>query len=154
SQGSVGCDFFTMPPDDKGPDGRPGACFATFIANTWSEAVTLGAKFGDDALDISMSTYLAPTEGVKLTPLHGPLDPGQVAIVFLSGGDKCPGGITALPYNPMFYGTVMNEAFRITTDRPVSAYSIYPFGGASSEVTSAMLLLPVSSWTTNYLAVN
>jgi hypothetical protein len=51
-------------------------------------------------------------------------------------------------------GTGRGKAFHITTDRPVVAYQILPYGGGPSAFTSATLLLPSSAWGTNYVAVN
>lgn len=171
SQGSTGCDFYTLPPDDDNPGTSPGSCFATILANTWDEPVTLSAEYGGKPLDISGSTYVGsagqPSPFTLLAPLYGPLPPGQVAVVLLSsllgpGEYASGGGVTmqgcpgkaALSTDPIAHGTTLTTAFRITTDRPVSAYSMYPFGHAQSRITSATLLRPVSSWTTNYIAIN
>jgi hypothetical protein len=51
-------------------------------------------------------------------------------------------------------GTGRQSAFRIETDRPVTAYTLMPYGGAGSAITSATLLLPTSAWDKNYIAVN
>jgi hypothetical protein len=48
----------------------------------------------------------------------------------------------------------MATAFHITTDVPVVAYQINPYGGGSVAVTAASLLLPSSVWDDNYVAVN
>jgi hypothetical protein len=56
--------------------------------------------------------------------------------------------------DPAKHGTGIAKAFHLKTDAPVSAYSIYPYGGAESFVPTATLLLPVSSWTRNYIAVS
>jgi hypothetical protein len=41
----------------------------------------------------------------------------------------------------------------VTADVPVSAYDIYPFGGADSYTPSATLLMPTTAWGTSYLAI-
>lgn len=51
-------------------------------------------------------------------------------------------------------GTGIGTAFHFTSDRPVVAYQILPYGGGSSAATSATLLLPTSAWDSNYIAVN
>ncbi len=51
-------------------------------------------------------------------------------------------------------GTGRGSAFHIQTDRPVVMYSVMPYGGGPSAMTSASLLLPTSAWDTNYIAVN
>jgi hypothetical protein len=50
-------------------------------------------------------------------------------------------------------GTARANAFHIASSAPVVAYDIFPYGGGSSAVTSSSLLLPTSSWGTNYVAV-
>jgi hypothetical protein len=47
--------------------------------------------------------------------------------------------------------TGIGTAFHITTTVPVSAYDILPYGGASSFLPSAELLLPTTAWGTNYV---
>src|SRR5690606_17636803 len=51
-------------------------------------------------------------------------------------------------------GTGRGQAFAIEADRPVGAHSIFPYGHAGYRAASASLLLPASSWGTNYLAIN
>jgi hypothetical protein len=46
----------------------------------------------------------------------------------------------------------MAQAFHISTDRPVVAYDIYPYGGGVSAIASATLLIPTSAWGLNYIA--
>jgi hypothetical protein len=48
--------------------------------------------------------------------------------------------------------TGTNDAFHITADRPVTAYQVYPWGGAPSYFPSATVLYPSSAWDTNYVA--
>ncbi len=162
TKGSAGCDFWTVPPDS--PNEGRGGCFAGMIANTWDRAVSITAELGGDAFDISKATYTVArqNDGAVYTRLTGPLPPGQVAIVFFGHDDanyderaaRCPSTVTpALLIDTTIHGTGLNKAFHIKTDAPVSAYSIYPYGGADSFVPTATLLLPVSSWTQNYVAV-
>ncbi|MCW5837460.1 MAG: IgGFc-binding protein, partial [Labilithrix sp.] len=163
TKGSAGCDFWTVPPDSPF-EGR-GGCFAAMIANTWDRGVTISAELGAAAFDISKSTYAVERSGQEpiYTRLDGPLAPGQVAIVFLAHDDtshderaaRCPPTVTpAMLVDPAKHGTGVAKAFHIKTDAPVSAYSIYPYGGAESYVPTATLLLPVSSWTQSYVAVS
>ncbi len=163
SKGSAGCDFYTIPPIN-GID-RKGGCFAAMIANTWDRPVTITADRGTAPLDISGATYTVERKDQDpvYKRLEGPLPPGEVAIVFLSHDDtnyseqsaRCPAQVTpALLVDPMINGTGITKAFHIKTDAPVSAYSMYPYGGATSYVPTATLLLPVSSWTQNYVAVS
>ena len=50
-------------------------------------------------------------------------------------------------------GTGYGHAFHITTDLPVVAYQMLPYGGGRAAATGASLLLPTSAWSTNYVAV-
>lgn len=162
SKGSIGCSFWTLPPDDN-ENGR-GACFVAMIANTWTRPVALHAELGSEPLDITKSTYTATKDGeeTKYTPLEGALPPGEVALVFLSQienpakeSTRCPTGVTpALMADPIAHGTAKTRAFHITADAPVSAYSIFPYGGAAAAYPTATLLLPESSWETTYLGVS
>jgi hypothetical protein len=52
------------------------------------------------------------------------------------------------------HGTAISKAFHIKTDAPISAYTIYPYGGADTAHPTATLLLPSSSWEKNYIAVS
>jgi IgGFc binding protein len=57
--------------------------------------------------------------------------------------------------DPLRHGTAKNNAFRLKTDAPVAAYSMYPYGGGVDVlVPTATLLLPVSSWEKAYFAVS
>jgi hypothetical protein len=162
TKGSAGCDFWTLPPPI--PTEGKGNCFAAMIANTWDRAVVITADFGSAPLDISKATYTVSRIGSDpvYTPLTGPLPPGQVAVVFLNHDPAnhehypafCPKTVTpALLIDSALHVTGLSQAFHIKTDAPVSAYSIYPYGGAEAYMPTATLLLPVSSWTQNYIAV-
>ncbi|WP_146648552.1 IgGFc-binding protein [Labilithrix luteola] len=164
SKGSIGCSFWTLPPDSV-MEGR-GACYAAMVANTWDRPVNLSAEYGNAALDISKSIYTAEKSGqnTTYTLLSGPLPPGQVALVFLSQAEsstelrfaKCPDGVVpAIKADPIRHGTTSrSSAFHLVADAPVAAYSIFPYGGADSMYPTATLLLPVSSWDTRYIAVS
>lgn len=169
SKGSTGCSFATLPPDEttlNDPSGSSGgSCFAAMISNTWDRAVTISAALGDAPLDISGSVYTAENNGEITTykRLEGALPPKQVAIVFLSQSPHagrapnhtpCPAGVVpAYADDPILHGTTKTRAFRLTTNAPVSAYSIYPYGGAATAFPTATLLLPLSSWDTNYVGM-
>jgi len=163
SKGSVGCDFWTVPPTSPTP--AYGGCYAVMVANTWDRSVSIDAEYGTGALDISKSTYTVRRENnvPKYTRLEGPLPPGEVAVVFLAhdeafvaqSGVACPDTVTpALLVAPIKNGTVRNKAFHVKTDAPVSAYAIAPYGGAPSFEPTATLLLPASSWEKNYVTVS
>jgi hypothetical protein len=161
-----------------------GGCYAAFVANIWPSTVTVDVDFNGQTLDISKSAYLPQGSGAGLSyaPLSGnSIPPNQVAILFLAhfhhsddggiglqpdgglsfgqGGSMempCPAGVTPAYTidDAAVHGTGSGHAFHITTSAPVTAYDIYPYGGAKSYVASATLLLPVSAWDTNYVAVS
>ncbi|MFT3696500.1 MAG: IgGFc-binding protein [Kofleriaceae bacterium] len=72
------------------------------------------------------------------------------------GYTACPTGITPAYTvdDAAVHGTKMGYAFHITTDNPVTAYDIFPYGGGTSAITSATLLLPTPTWDINYVAVD
>jgi hypothetical protein len=140
-----------------------------FIANTWTSAVNITADWGGQSLNVATAAYVPSGTGENLayTPLGtGGLQPGQVAILFLdwnaTGNQgspptnwRCPTGITPAVYtDAAVHGVAMGKAFHITTDRPIVAYDMFPFGGGNSAIASATLLVPTSAWDVNYLAVN
>ena len=165
---TTGCDYFVVQPDVifEGV----GACFAAFLANTSMVPVHIGVSYGTQSLDVTKFAYIPVGTGtsLKYSPLaNGVLGPGQVTILFLSKYAKgfpslpplnynCPAGVTPAitTLDPAPHGTSLGTAFHITTDGPVVAYDEYPYGGGQSAMTSATLLLPVSSWDTNYVAVD
>jgi hypothetical protein len=165
SKGSIGCSFATLPPDES--TGAQGSCFAAMIANVWDREVKVTATLGADPIDIGPSMYYAEMNGtsIEYTPVGGAIAPGKVAIVFLAGADTASGSpydFTACPKtvvpafraDPIAHKTARTRAFRLTTDTPVTAYSIWPYGGALSHTPTATVLLPTSSWDTNYIAVS
>ena len=135
-----------------------------FVANSWNSPVQLRVSYGDEAIDFSEATYLPRANGDQLEyePLNGPLPPGELAVIFLShdltqndavsfvGCPRAPGRKTvSLPMR-----SDKTKAFQLTTDRPVSAYSMFPYGGAKSYVPTATLLIPTSAWGNNYLIID
>jgi hypothetical protein len=109
--------------------------------------------------DLSQFARIAKGAGASITyePLvDGKLPPGEVALLFLSDGPgiPCPAGVTPPTHELTTIGTARGSAFHVTTDGPVAAYDIFPYGGGSSMVTSATLLIPTSAWNDNYMAVD
>ncbi len=165
SQGSIGCSFYAVPPDV--PEQSETSCWAAFVANTWTTPVTVTAELGGAPLDISKSIYRANVQGEKVhyERIDGALPPGELGIVFLAQGDAGPNNDKHLDcpsdVEVAWRGTAVKEhqssvypAFHLATDMPVSAYSIFPYGGAKSYVPAATLLLPTSSWTKTYVLVD
>lgn len=162
--GTIGCSFFTTPSAAERFEESRGGCFAMFVANSWNSPVRLEVTYGDEAIDFTQATYVPRTNGVELEyePLLGALPPGELAVIFLSHDttqDDAP-SFVACPRAPgrkamsLPMRSDKTKTFHLTTDRPVSAYSMFPYGGALSFVPTATLLLPTPAWGTNYLAVD
>ncbi len=156
---SIGCDYYAVHMDTL----QPSYCFAVFIANTWTTPAKISVEHDDldaGARPIEMYARLPVGSGPNLTytPYNAAtgIMPGEVAVLFLGGGTgaapMCPAP-TAVP-GANRIGTAMASAFHITTDVPVVAYQISPYGGGSVAVTAASLLVPASAWDMNYIAVN
>ncbi|MFO0587325.1 MAG: IgGFc-binding protein [Polyangiaceae bacterium] len=159
---SVGCEYYSTFMDNLFKT----VCFTAFIANTWNVPAHIAVEYDGQALDVGSFAYIPSGSGPDLT--YTPIDaaagipPGEVAILFLSGptGAKpdipniyCPKP-SAVPSGVTFSGTGVGNSFHITSDVPVVAYQFNPYAGGGSEVTGASLLLPVSSWDTNYIAAD
>jgi IgGFc binding protein len=165
NKSNIGCDYYSVDPDVI-LDGA-GACFAAFVANTWTTPVTMTVDYGGQSLDISKFAYVPHGTGanIQYAPLvNGQIPPGQVAVFFLNRHPgfpsplhlDCPVGITPAitAEDTALHGTGIGKAFHITSSAPVVAYDIFPYGGGGSAMTSATLLLPTSAWDTNYVAVD
>jgi len=158
---STGCEFVALPPARQFQ--TIGSCFAVFLANTWGIPTHIEAEYAGSPLDVVKSTRIVRTEGSKITyePFEGELHPGEVGVVFLSqqpsamSSTACPEGIeAAVARDTELTGTRRGETFRIKTSAPVSAYSIYPFGGVSSAIPTASLLIPTAAWKMDYVITN
>ncbi|MDF2691999.1 MAG: hypothetical protein K0S65_382, partial [Labilithrix sp.] len=158
---SIGCEFVAVPPPWL--DVAAGSCFATFVTNTWGVPTRVEAEYGGNPLDVVKSGRVVRTDGatVSYDPFSGEIAPGEVAVLFLSqkptgaSSIACPEGVVAaVASDTSLSGTTRGPTFRIKTTAPVSAYSIYPFGGAASHTPSATLLLPLSSWKNDYVVTN
>jgi hypothetical protein len=155
---SVGCEYYATMMDSMVGD----VCFAVFLANTSNAPAHLSVEYGGALPNVAAFTRIPEGYGPGLT--YRPYDPEQgiapdeVAILFLSGPTgnvtfpqvPCPIA-SALPSGVFFTGTGYGRSFRITTDVPVVAYQMNPYGGAGTSITGASLLLPTSVWDTNYV---
>ena len=161
---SVGCEYYAV--DMDAAMGPPqDACFAVFVANTSDKPVHIQSQWNGQELDLSKYAKLPGGTGTSLTygaydPASG-LAPGKVAILFLAYFQRfseppqpaCPVP-AAIGDDAQMNGTGIGRAFHIATDQPVVAYQMLPYGGGDAAATGASLLLPTSSWGTNYVAVS
>jgi hypothetical protein len=161
NKSTIGCDYWLWPPEIISIG--KGACFAAFVANTWNDPVTISIDRGGQSLPVTGAARIPSGTGLSLTyaPLpNGQLPPGEVAIVFLARNGQaltsCPAGVTPAYTQTAasIDGTGIGTAFHLSTDRPVVAYDIFPYGGGQSAATSATLLIPTSAWDTNYVGVD
>jgi len=109
----------------------------------------------DYTSQLSSFGYVPQGSGTTLTYTalsNGQVPIGQVGILFLSGS-PCPKP-TATTTDVSAAGTQVTNTFHITSSAPIVAYDIFPYGGGSSAVASATLLLPTSAWDTNYVATS
>ena len=157
----MGCEFVPLPPPPEGLS--MGSCFAAVLANTWEMPAKIEAEYDGASLDVTSSTRIMRTDGTSTTyePFTGELQPGEVAVLFLSAQTSglasvgCPSGVDpAVKALTSHSGTHRGPTFRIGTTAPVSAYSVYPFGGAMSMATTSTMLLPVASWKQDYLVTS
>jgi hypothetical protein len=164
SRSNVGCDFRVPTPPSYGGAPLP-PCFAVFVANTWPKPAKLGVSRGGTSFDVTQFARI-PANGQPATawapvPATG-LPSDQVAVLFLSSDPasvltetgeplKCPVA-PAVGAGTVLAGSGKGEAFHLTSDAPVSAYDILPYGGAKSHFPSAELLFPTNAWDTNYVA--
>ncbi|WP_433926402.1 IgGFc-binding protein [Sorangium cellulosum] len=166
--GSIGCDYLAPSPpffeNERTRSRYSGACHAVFLSNTWARHAKIRVERGGEALDPARFAYLPSGIGPSTTytplPAEG-IPPGEVAVLFLSHlpGTSTAYGTLECPRRPAVLDDVavhksgVGTAFQVASDTPVSAYDIMPYGGAISFLPSASLLLPRSTWGTNYYAL-
>jgi hypothetical protein len=163
---------------DPGP-GYDGSCFAAAITNTWSTDLDVRVEFGGKPLALDPAAFIRVVDASGgdagnatvsyVPPTNGKVPAGKVAMLFLSGapgaGWPCPSGVTPaviVDQQTDLHGMSFLSAFHISTSAPVSAYDVYPFQGAhgggpnttTNPIPGATLLLPLSSWGTNYITVD
>ncbi len=158
---SIGCDYYAVFMDALDEL----SCFAVFVANTWNQAVKINVEYDGAPLPVENFAYLPAGKGQNLAYLPLGTDllaPGKVAILFLAGPDGTPAKDnpvcpkpSAIPGGTMLFNkSGIGKAFHITSDAPIVAYQINPYGGGSAAVTGASLLIPSSAWDTSYLAIH
>lgn len=170
SKGNLGCEFLAPDPPFAGQAWTTvgmtlaGPCYAVFLANAWDKPVQITVRRNGMAHDVAAFGRIprgsVPNVTYDPIPATG-LPPDEVAILFLSHrpGVANGGSLLECPVPPAVLQDAAvslsgrGYAFEIATDTPVSAYAILPYGGAPSFLPSATLLLPATSWGTNYFAV-
>ncbi|MBN9167144.1 MAG: hypothetical protein BGO98_27890 [Myxococcales bacterium 68-20] len=158
---TMGCEFVALPPPRVAL--TAGSCFAAVLTNSWEVPAQIEAEYEGKPLDIATITKIVRTDGANTTyePFDGTIKPGEVAVVFLAeqasgiAAVPCPVGTTAaIRKETAENGTRRGSTFRIKTTAPVSAYSMYPFGGAASAASTSTLLLPLASWKADYIVTS
>ena len=152
---TVGCDFYAAQPSAIVQS--RGGCYAALFANIWNTPITMQIEYDGQMLDPNQIARVPSGSGATLTysPLpNGQLEPGKIAVLFLAHNPaspvKCPSN-TGISVDSSVIGTGLAKAFHITTNAPVVAYDIFPYGGALSFIASASLLVPTPAWGTNYI---
>ena len=154
NKNSVGCEYYATHMENSIGGSY---CFVAFVANTWNSDAHISVEWKGAPLTVSSFARIPSGKGqsISYAPYTGAVPAGQVAILFLGGGQgaapNCPVA-SAEGTSAMSIGTTIGNSFHITTDVPVVAYEMNPYGGGNAAVTGASLLLPVSSWDTNYVA--
>jgi hypothetical protein len=174
SRGSLGCDYWLATPvtyDVEVGQGEP--CFGMFVANTWPTAAVVSVSYAGEAYEPTTFAHVPGPSAPAGWPALGAsgIPESNVAVLYLSGapdvqfheiaGDvlSCPGATaTGDSTAPVWTtaaggGTGKYEGFHVTTSVPVTAYDIFPFGGATSFFPGAELLYPSSAWGTNYVVL-
>ncbi len=148
NKSSVGCEYYAVPATDFVGQ----TCFAAFVSNTWGSPVTVTVDRAGTPLNNIGYIPAGTGKNITYTPLtNNSIPAGSVAIFFLSDDNAtCPGNV-GVKGGASTAGTALTDAFHISTNAPVVTATIFPYGGGSSAVTGATLLLPTSAWDTNYV---
>ena len=156
AKGNAGCSFFPV----RVPINQEShaSCFAMYVVNPGMQPVKLNLSNAGAKVSLAQVARLPRGGGQHLSydafDEAAGLPPGAVAILFLAAG-PCPDGVRpatdAPDEEPASLESTLGQSFHLTTDRPVVAYQIIPYGGAGSHVTAATLLLPQEAWGQSYV---
>ena len=162
AKSSLGCEFLMQPPPTAPATSR--SCYALVVVNGQPAPATLRMDYGGAEVALDKAVYQLGVGAAPPLKHTGPLLPGEAVVVFLSDAPQqgseehptpCPLGVGAVTTewpNPLATG--FGKSFRLTTTGPVTASTIYPFGGATSYFPSATLLLPIVSWGKQHVVVS
>ena len=164
---SNGCDFFFQSP--LLTKQLPPSCYAAFIVNTSTQPIDVSLELDGEAIDVSKAMFRTSPGTATLVQHQGSIPVGESVILFLSDASPdmprnptwqltysgCPAGVIPATFaHTLTGGTGIGSSFHLKTNAPVSLTAVYPFGGASSYVPSATLVLPVASWAKEHVLVN
>jgi len=158
---SDGCEFYVQnfAMNDDG-------CLAAFIVNASAQPVEIALDNGGEALDLSKAIRRTNPGDATLIEHTGPIPPGESVVLFIAGPSKsaprvaeapifCPDGVVpAIKEGHAIERTGIGSSLHLTASAPVSAVAIYPFGGATSYLPAATLLMPVVTWAKEHVLVD
>ncbi len=161
---SNGCEFYFQMPRYSAK--FPQSCYAAFVVNASTKAITLSLDRDGQVLDLSKALFRTNPGETALIPLEGPIPPGESAILFVADRPPnsdvtpefdyiaCPDGVVPAALVNIGPGTRVGTAFHLKSSAPVGAVAMYPFGGAASYIPTTTLLFPVATWGKEHLIVN
>lgn len=165
TRGTIGCEF-RVPTPPAYPAVLP-PCHAMFVANAWPLPAHVTVSRGATSYDVTSFGRIVdntrPESEWAPVPAEG-IPQGAVAVLFLSSDpasvlEEGSRPSLACPITPAIdaattVATGTADTFRVTSDVPVRAYDMLPYGGARSHVPSAQLLLPANAWGTEYVVLD
>jgi len=157
---SNGCEFYF-----QSPPAADRSCYAAFVVNTSTQPVELSFDRAGEALDISKAVFRTNPGDATLIQHTGPIAPGESVVLFVAGPKPsstlttsysvgCPEDVVPVVDEEALKRTAIGTSFHLGTNAPVSVVAMFPFGGASSWVPTATLLLPAVTWGKEHVIVN